>query len=353
MTVALFKHRSLEISTAYGLSNGFIGNDRIDQSNALSPLLWRIFYDPLLVGIQQSKDNIIPNVRHKQVIFIQEFLANSNEWLIGKVNKIHHHTQGISVNYHPGYNDNGTIGWQNTGQTILTLCCKRAILDRDSNSRGWNFPVQNIWIYKWIDDDNLKSKLMDIKNVLAERTMVEYYTDGSLRPSIPTSRDKQYPNLVYIKMGATFCVNDKPALSAQANLSLWSSSTHSELVAIFLALLTNPMNVKIKIYTDSQSAIYMINNKHNKSGRKLLKQSNSLILLKINILLQEKKMKLVLVKVKGHRRDVMNEMLGDTSFELDSIQPENLKDENLILSKCYRMEKKAQDQICVLINNNW
>ncbi|EXX63791.1 ribonuclease H-like domain-containing protein [Rhizophagus irregularis DAOM 181602=DAOM 197198] len=150
---------------------------------------------------------------------------------------------------------------------------------------------------------------MDIKNVLAERTMVEYYTDGSLRPSIPTSRDKQYPNLVYIKMGATFCVNDKPALSAQANLSLWSSSTHSELVAIFLALLTNPMNVKIKIYTDSQSAIYMINNKHNKSGRKLLKQSNSLILLKINILLQEKKMKLVLVKVKGHRRDVMNEMV--------------------------------------------
>ncbi|GET64602.1 hypothetical protein RIR_jg7384.t1 [Rhizophagus irregularis DAOM 181602=DAOM 197198] len=56
-TVALFKHRSLEISTAYGLSNGFIGNDRIDQSNALSPLLWRIFYDPLLVGIQQSKDS--------------------------------------------------------------------------------------------------------------------------------------------------------------------------------------------------------------------------------------------------------------------------------------------------------
>uniref|UniRef100_U9TY93 RNase H type-1 domain-containing protein n=1 Tax=Rhizophagus irregularis (strain DAOM 181602 / DAOM 197198 / MUCL 43194) TaxID=747089 RepID=U9TY93_RHIID len=122
---------------------------------------------------------------------------------------------------------------------------------------------------------------MDIKNVLAERTMVEYYTDGSLRPSIPTSRDKQYPNLVYIKMGATFCVNDKPALSAQANLSLWSSSTHSELVAIFLALLTNPMN--------------------------------------INILLQEKKMKLVLVKVKGHRRDVMNEMVDKLTKNTSTI----------------------------------
>ncbi|PKC64972.1 hypothetical protein RhiirA1_461647 [Rhizophagus irregularis] len=54
-------------------------------------------------------------------------------------------------------------------------------------------------------------------------------------------------------MGAAFCVNNEPALSAQANLSLWSSSIHAELVAIFLALLTGPMNAKIKIYTDSQN----------------------------------------------------------------------------------------------------
>ncbi|CAG8753157.1 8615_t:CDS:1, partial [Rhizophagus irregularis] len=44
---------------------------------------------------------------------------------------------------------------------------------------------------------------------------------------------------------------------------------------------------------------------------------------------------------------------GDTSLELDSVQPENLKNENLILSKCYKMRKKAQDQMCLLINNNW
>src|SRR5690349_6217281 len=81
--------------------------------------------------------------------------------------------------------------------------------------------------------------------------------------------------------------------------------------AIFLALLTGPMNAKIKIYTDSQSAICMINDQHNKSGRKILKQSNSLILLKINILVQEKKMNLVLVKVKGHSGDAMNEMVNE------------------------------------------
>uniref|UniRef100_U9TW02 RNase H type-1 domain-containing protein n=1 Tax=Rhizophagus irregularis (strain DAOM 181602 / DAOM 197198 / MUCL 43194) TaxID=747089 RepID=U9TW02_RHIID len=110
-------------------------------------------------------------------------------------------------------------------------------------------------------------------------------------------------------MGAAFCVNNEPALSAQANLSLWPSSTRSELVAILMALLTGPMNAKIKIYTDSQNAIHMINNQNNKLSRKLLKQSNSLILLKINILLQEKKMDLVLMKVKGHSGDAMNEMI--------------------------------------------
>jgi ribonuclease HI len=287
--------------------------------------------------------DITPDARRKQVIFVREPLADSDAWSIGKVNKIRHHGQGILVNYRPGYNDNGIIGWQDMGRSIPAHCCKVAILDKESNMRSWSFPsewlssthqpnisipddrlptpapnpiislplVQDIWIHRWIDDDNLKAQLMDIRNILAERKVVEYYTDGSLKPSTPTSMGKQDPNLVYTDMGAAFCVNNEPALSAQANVSLWPSSTRSELVAIFLALLTGPMNAKIKIYTDSQSAIYMINNQHNKSGRKLLKQSNSLILLKIDILLQEKKMDLVLVKVKGHSGDVMNEMVDE------------------------------------------
>ncbi|GBC23530.2 RNA-directed DNA polymerase from mobile element jockey-like [Rhizophagus irregularis DAOM 181602=DAOM 197198] len=49
---------SLRVATAYGLSDGFTGYDGIDQGDALSPLLWRIFYDPLLVRIQQTKDSI-------------------------------------------------------------------------------------------------------------------------------------------------------------------------------------------------------------------------------------------------------------------------------------------------------
>ncbi|CAG8761854.1 22772_t:CDS:1, partial [Rhizophagus irregularis] len=43
----------------------------------------------------------------------------------------------------------------------------------------------------------------------------------------------------------------------------------------------------------------------------------------------------------------------DDIFELESVQSENSMNENFILSKYYRMGKKAYDQMCLLINNNW
>ncbi|CAB4437194.1 unnamed protein product [Rhizophagus irregularis] len=50
----LFKNRQMNVITAFGPSPTFIGGDGIDQGDAISPLLWRIFYDPLLVAIQQA-----------------------------------------------------------------------------------------------------------------------------------------------------------------------------------------------------------------------------------------------------------------------------------------------------------
>ncbi|PKK77381.1 hypothetical protein RhiirC2_771377 [Rhizophagus irregularis] len=41
-------------------------------------------------------------------------------------------------------------------------------------------------------------------------------------------------------------------------------------------------------------------------------------------------------------------VLDDISIELNSVQSENSLNENHILSKCYRVEKKAQDQMCLL-----
>ncbi|EXX74037.1 hypothetical protein RirG_054790 [Rhizophagus irregularis DAOM 197198w] len=50
----LFKNRQMSVITAFGPSPTFIRGDGIDQGDAISPLLWRIFYDSLLVAIQQA-----------------------------------------------------------------------------------------------------------------------------------------------------------------------------------------------------------------------------------------------------------------------------------------------------------
>ncbi|PKK70352.1 hypothetical protein RhiirC2_779805 [Rhizophagus irregularis] len=44
----------MSVITAFGPSSTFIGGDGIDQGDAILPLLWRIFYNPLLVAIQQA-----------------------------------------------------------------------------------------------------------------------------------------------------------------------------------------------------------------------------------------------------------------------------------------------------------
>jgi len=52
--VNLFNNRRIRIITAHGLSDSFVAADGIDQGEVISPLLWRIFYDPLLSRIQQD-----------------------------------------------------------------------------------------------------------------------------------------------------------------------------------------------------------------------------------------------------------------------------------------------------------
>ncbi|CAB4428890.1 unnamed protein product [Rhizophagus irregularis] len=46
-------------------------------------------------------------------------------------------------------------------------------------------------------------------------------------------------------------------------------------------------------------------------------------------------------------------VLDDISIKLDSVQSGNSLNKNHILSKYYRVGKKAQDQMCLLISNNW
>src|SRR6266498_1004136 len=44
----------MQVITAFGLSPWLKAEDGIDQGDSISPLLWRIFYDPLLSALQSD-----------------------------------------------------------------------------------------------------------------------------------------------------------------------------------------------------------------------------------------------------------------------------------------------------------
>src|SRR5260364_132493 len=46
----------MEVITSYGMTERFTTEDGIDQGEVISPLIWRIFYDPLLVAIQRKEN---------------------------------------------------------------------------------------------------------------------------------------------------------------------------------------------------------------------------------------------------------------------------------------------------------
>ena len=45
----------MKVITKYGLSDELQAMDGIDQGEVISPLIWRIFYDPLLCRIMDDK----------------------------------------------------------------------------------------------------------------------------------------------------------------------------------------------------------------------------------------------------------------------------------------------------------
>ena len=50
----LFQGRQSRIITHWGHTEAFVINDGIEQGEVLSPLVWRIFYDPLLERVQKD-----------------------------------------------------------------------------------------------------------------------------------------------------------------------------------------------------------------------------------------------------------------------------------------------------------
>src|SRR5581483_8524839 len=50
-----FTQRAIKVITDMGITKEIIAGDGIDQGETISPLLWRIFYDPLLCEIQENQ----------------------------------------------------------------------------------------------------------------------------------------------------------------------------------------------------------------------------------------------------------------------------------------------------------
>jgi Reverse transcriptase (RNA-dependent DNA polymerase) len=52
----LYNGRKIKVITEYGLTEEFVAGDGLDQGEVVSPLMWRIFYDPLLYSIYKEED---------------------------------------------------------------------------------------------------------------------------------------------------------------------------------------------------------------------------------------------------------------------------------------------------------
>jgi ribonuclease HI/endonuclease/exonuclease/phosphatase family metal-dependent hydrolase len=57
LIIYLFREREVRIITESGLTEPVKAGDGIDQGETISPLLWRIFYDPLLCKIQENHNH--------------------------------------------------------------------------------------------------------------------------------------------------------------------------------------------------------------------------------------------------------------------------------------------------------
>ena len=53
--LSLLHARKIKVITNYGLTQEFTAEDGLDQGEVVSPLLWRIFYNPLLCEIQDKE----------------------------------------------------------------------------------------------------------------------------------------------------------------------------------------------------------------------------------------------------------------------------------------------------------
>src|SRR6185436_5806206 len=68
----LYTSCSAQVITFYGKTDTFPLTTGIPQGDALSPLLWRIFYDPLLTRIDKRKEAFYMKTEHYSNILLKQ-----------------------------------------------------------------------------------------------------------------------------------------------------------------------------------------------------------------------------------------------------------------------------------------
>src|SRR5579883_3173776 len=148
---------------------------------------------------------------------------------------------------------------------------------------------------------------MKLKTALSkaaeEKQALNFYTDGSLNKA---GNEELIP-----KMAAAW-VNTETDIIASARVEGQISSTNPEIQAIILCLEAAPANTKVVIHTDSQAAKNMMEkviSGEYKSwpARKRMKTPYWNLWDTANTLVERKKMKIQMVKVKAHSGIEYNE----------------------------------------------
>jgi ribonuclease HI len=163
--------------------------------------------------------------------------------------------------------------------------------------------LSDTYINKWVDDDALRDKMLDMKRQLEEKDCSEtlrFFTDGSLQETANGE-----------KRMASATIEIQSELSLSATIDKWPSSTRPEINAILLSLLVTPEKRKIEIHCDSQAAIDAVNfitDENQKIRvRQLLKMKNRSLLIKCQLLCKIKDIDMKLIKVKGHSGNEWND----------------------------------------------
>ena len=91
--LSLFEKRKIKVITSFGLTKEFEAEDSLDQSEVISPLAWRIFYDSLLCTVQKTEDlgykmttkwptnisyNLTKEISHQQAVLVY---ADDTTWI--------------------------------------------------------------------------------------------------------------------------------------------------------------------------------------------------------------------------------------------------------------------------------